>query len=77
MSDKLISLEEMQHVFGWHGHAAYFNTQQPAFPQPVVEENGVKFYNLDEIVAWEHDRPLGESINNDQIWLTTFKNGYM
>jgi hypothetical protein len=56
---KLITLEDMGGMFGWRGHAAYFNSQQYGFPEyKELDESGRKLYDYNEIYYWDNNRPL-------------------
>ena len=42
----------MQKQFGWDEYMSSLNSHMLCFPNPVIVLNSVKFYNYDEIVAW-------------------------
>ena len=56
---QLITFYDMSSIFGWRGHAAFFNSKQYGFPQPVSQNNsGDNLYSLEEVVQWDKERPL-------------------
>ena len=62
---RLVKLEDMGKVFGWHGASAYFNAKQYGFPEPAfLSEKGEIYYSVEEIIKWDKERPLQPSEEN-------------
>jgi hypothetical protein len=56
---QLYTLNEIAKIMNISTAALYFNTQLKGFPSAVSQnDNYENLYDLDEINAWEHNRPV-------------------